>query len=58
MFDHTSFVPTKNVGTVDWTEGDWFGTWDNAFGETTIQHSPVPGTADNDYYLQGGDGSE
>ncbi|MGJ8726607.1 MAG: SdrD B-like domain-containing protein [Roseibacillus sp.] len=55
MFDHTSFVPTKNVGTVDWTEGDWFGTWDNAFGQTSIDHTPAPGTPDADNYPSGGE---
>lgn len=54
-FDWDSFAPTLNTGTVDYTEGDWYGDWSetdpNDF--TTIQHPTAPGTLDQDWYPSG-----
>jgi LPXTG-site transpeptidase (sortase) family protein len=54
-FDWSSFQPTLNTGTVDFTEGDWYGDWSetdpNDF--STIQHATTPGTLDQDWYPSG-----
>ncbi len=55
-FDWTSFQPTLNTGTVDFTEGDWYGNWSESnTGFTTIQHATTPGTPDQDWYPSGGE---
>ena len=53
-FDWNSFVPTLNTGTVDFTEGDWYGEWSESnTGFTTIQHTTAPGTPDQDWFPSG-----
>ena len=55
-FDWDSFVPTLNTGTVDFTEGDWYGNWSESNTSfTTIQHATAPGTSDQDWYPSGGE---
>ena len=55
-FDWDSFQPTLNTGTVDYTEGDWYGNWSESdVSFTTIQHPPAPGTADQDWFPSGGE---
>ena len=55
-FDWASFQPTLNTGTVDFTEGDWYGNWSESNTSfTTIQHATTPGTPDQDWYPSGGE---
>ncbi len=54
-FNWNSFVPTKNTTTADWTEADWIGAWNDDFTDSTIQHVPAPGTADQDWAPSAGE---
>ena len=47
-FDTTSFVPTKNLATVEWVEADWYGEWNMSnFNHTDIRGQYPSGT---EYY--------
>ncbi|MDX9864721.1 MAG: sortase [Anaerolineaceae bacterium] len=56
-FDWDSFQPTLNTGTVDFTEGDWYGNWSETDPDdhSTIQHPSTAGTPDQDWYPSGGE---
>ena len=42
-FDLTSFTPTKNLATVDYIVGDWYGVWDpNDFNNNTTVWGDLP----------------
>jgi len=39
-FDRSSFVPTKNLATVDYVEGDWYGYWKLNGSSSQTVHGP------------------